>query len=1228
MSTFQQFNIDNSPYKSNREQLTLDKISSLVNKSQNSITTKPVSFNLPGLHLTDEEVKKENDTFLEFLKETEEQRKYIPGSELEDMGIKAKSSYLDDKEKYIERQMGSNPSATSKLLDSWKINREDSPLLSVALLSDSVEFFQPKSAANSFSSVYNMNFRAASLWGKLFDKEAAGPQFTEALGRNAQANVIAAIRARGGIKGELWANAVAKSTYLRNMLTDTAETDQKLESWIRGSPSLINLKGSVPFSAYAGDTVLDILADSEKPESWDPKRAIEELQIAEPGLHNLLFNEMQLKPEDVENAANTPLQFKYFIADAIDQYAFGVTINEYQKQAGGLEYFFGAQALPLVVNSFNSNDQLAEIGVTAALTFFTGGTYGAIGGTALLTKRLAKSSSLIRKALKTANAFERFESISARVAQVNRYLWKAQKILPSNITETILHSMPATRGIFMEAKAGTSLFKKTVQKSTALFIGEAAQGIVESGVQQYEAMSNGFQEHFSASAIVQNAVEEGIGGLVLGGPIRLIGKVGERVSTTNMGKYVNRQINKGKVGLLGSLPELKPSVARDIDLATRVIMGIPDGVSFEDFKGALSTQARLNILMDKIDNLGLGDLLSVSSEKANRNENPFIAEAISIMSGGDKKQEFRVRVDMAQRLSALMDHTTNEETGVSTLSRDDVEAVFYLAAMDSIDPSSRSSSSQTNRLLETLLESDQAKKGKTIVTQHSGGEFTHTSNFYQVTDQDLIDLGNKIQAQTQGLVTKLGADSVSEISDIFGKSIGQEQIDLTNDVLDEAEAALGTNNRGVGVSFLGLPLLGMFRSKLSPKKVDTSTGTPPPEADIDAEDEIKSDAADAADADREEAAAAREEAVAAREEAAAAPEAAPAAPKTNAEKAADDLKKLGDIGVGAAKQFKNDTAKRLSKVLDGSMTFDEFLIDAGIKPNGQSGQDARKVYDLAKLKGLTSIDGDTYTALLEEANQAAAAPKVATAAPTLSVKVSDKIKEKANEMGISELQLEKAAELASSIADNDWLGLHLVQDETQDEANKRAQTHIAIKDKFEHISNIDIRTNGHKGLRGVIDSRVSTKSLEQALTELDKIPEDERHQLDVRFVVLGLAGKEVTIGLEVEGYSLELIQTELAKRKAAAAAPTAPEAAPAAPEAAPAAPEAAAALKAAPAAPEAATAPKAAPAAPEAADKSVVEISKDLVTAFDKDLDSVTDVELTPEEAADLLGRVCYRKGK
>jgi hypothetical protein len=163
-------------------------------------------------------------------------------------------------------------------------------------------------------------------------------------------------------------------------------------------------------------------------------------------------------------------------------------------------------------------------------------------------------------------------------------------------------------------------------------------------------------------------------------------------------------------------------------------------------------------------------------------------------------------------------------------------------------------------------------------------------------------------------------------------------------------------------------------------------------------------------------------------------------------------------------------------------------------------------------------------------------------APALSVVASDKIKAKAAEFGISESQISEAETIASSIADNDWVGLAFADEETSAEGLARAQQDIAVREKYkDKASSIITGEVLPQDASAKVDARITTKSLEQALAEIEKVFEENRNSVGVRFVSIGLSNNRATVTLQVQLLSETQIREELANRaKAAKQAQAAP----------------------------------------------------------------------------------------
>ena len=171
--------------------------------------------------------------------------------------------------------------------------------------------------------------------------------------------------------------------------------------------------------------------------------------------------------------------------------------------------------------------------------------------------------------------------------------------------------------------------------------------------------------------------------------------------------------------------------------------------------------------------------------------------------------------------------------------------------------------------------------------------------------------------------------------------------------------------------------------------------------------------------------------------------------------------------------------------------------------------------------------------VIGEGQAVPAAPRqVATA---LSVVASDKVRAKAAEFGISESQISEAETLASSIADSDWIGLAFADEGTQAEGLARAQQDIAVREKYkDKASSIITGQVMPQNASAKVDERITTKSLEQALAEIEKVFEENRKSVGVRFVSIGLGNDRATVTLQVQLLSETQIREELANRKKAA----------------------------------------------------------------------------------------------
>ena len=158
-------------------------------------------------------------------------------------------------------------------------------------------------------------------------------------------------------------------------------------------------------------------------------------------------------------------------------------------------------------------------------------------------------------------------------------------------------------------------------------------------------------------------------------------------------------------------------------------------------------------------------------------------------------------------------------------------------------------------------------------------------------------------------------------------------------------------------------------------------------------------------------------------------------------------------------------------------------------------------------------------------------------APALSAVASDKLKAKALEMGISESQISETETLASSIADNDWVGIDdITIGTTEDFRNHRtAQLDLKTIEKHKDKTNIDIDrgTTLTRAMSTSVDKRITTKSLEKTLEEIHLVDEEFRNDVGVLFVSIGLGSKgRLRISLNQQRLSETQIREELSRRKA------------------------------------------------------------------------------------------------
>ena len=778
-----------------------------------STKTKETPFYMPGVHLTEEDQAEEDRLFSKFIEGTAEAQRFVHASQMDDAKTEAVTDYYKEQENFLRKSAGATGGKVEDLIGSWQSDRTDTPLLSITVAGDGLQLFQPrKLAQGDWQMADEFTFRGGSVFGALLDKEAVSPMFTELVGRNAQANHFAAVRARGGKQGELWTTSIANSAYLRDMLIDSTTTRDALQEWIDTSPSAISVKGSIPGSSYAADTMLDTLADAPIPEGWDPKEAIEALKVADPGLTKVLFEDMGVEEARLIELSKNPLQFKYFIADAIDTFAYQSYLREYTAAAGFWEESYSTMLWPLLRDSLNSNDQFAELMLTAVAVGLTATGAGAIVGVPLLAATVGRKTLKVYKIVdKIADSTRIISRAGAQAARINQFVWKTQKFIPSRITDTALDSWSVSKRFF-EIPKDAGRLNRIARMGAKQFVGEAGQGVLESIVQQGEAMENGFQENFSMGHVFDNALQEGIGGTLLGIPMKSISKGSEKIMTTKLGDRINELVDASKEAIART-KIITPDVKNAVDLAVRMTMGIPDGVNVDDWAGAVEQRLHLNNALRRINHVtGITGLLDGGD-----NEDPLVKAAVHALSGGDPRANFGARVELLKRMTTFLDLTM--VNGKETATAEDMDTLLFLAAEDA---AKTHGDAVLARVTEASFVSHQKRKG--ITTNAAGKPLT----LADATEADMKEVAEKRAESVTLLAAKLGAKDASEIAQIFGASLSPSDIAAINLAVNEDEEAAAANGETerVGVDLGGIPGKGIIKTVIDPAAKRAAKVTP------------------------------------------------------------------------------------------------------------------------------------------------------------------------------------------------------------------------------------------------------------------------------------------------------------------------------------------------------------------------------------------------------------------
>ena len=603
-------------------------------------------------------------------------------------------------------------------------------LLTIALTGDDVEQVDPsKVTGNIFGGYNEMTFRRGSLWGKVRDGSAGAPQVNEIVSTNAQTLQTMALRWRGGKTGKLWNQAETNSAYLRDIFKEDPATKAFLDKAVGINPYFFSVEATTD-NPYAGKTIFDMLSEAPVPADWDPKKAIEEIKTNAPKLAYVLFSQMQLPEEALlqPEIAKNPQTFKYFIADSIDEYAAAVISQKFTNERWGITRLGFDLVYPTLRDSINSNDTAAELALTvggtvvavsgAALSAVGIGVPVAVGGAAtaatgaasLTAKlvRIAGTSARVAKALHATRVAQATVSVGkgirrlgqldysrkalVGITKLSQGVSKAYKFMPHNVGESLLELTKDTKfgKLFWRSgdelawtalkTAGYGELSKTFGRYTLRsIINGAGQGLIEDTIRQYQSGSAGFQSSFEFDSLLQNAVEEGIGEIALGGLLNISSNSVKYINVISQGQLdfsekLEKRIGKtfgdvtGKIktSALDAYNKLPPRAKQALEIALATQLGLDSkalaNMSTEDKVNFKVSTVLLNYKLDELGTAtGLGNILF-------SRENKFVESVLSAATNGDSDAVTdAMRMELVQALQGLHNKTKDTATGAATL---------------------------------------------------------------------------------------------------------------------------------------------------------------------------------------------------------------------------------------------------------------------------------------------------------------------------------------------------------------------------------------------------------------------------------------------------------------------------------------------------------------------------------------------------------------------------------
>ena len=608
----------------------------------------------------------------------------------------------------------------SEIVDKLRSDAEDKVLRTVSLTQDAPQLNTLKSLRYSSDYLDEVTFRGSSTAGFLLDPNASAAQYKELLTVSPSSMKYGAIRLRGGLHGEFWKDVVAKSEWLRNMFVESPEMKDYIDKWANIIPYLNSTTAN---TAVIGTryTPLDMLANAKAPQGWDSKIAIQNLKDASPELAAYLFDTMGIKEDDLAKQSLTPDHFKFLVADAVDSYAMGEIIQDFTTHNNNA--WVNTTLWPMLRDSANSSDSFAEyvfFGAGAVLT--ATGVTAEIGVPMMIAAGAKIGFDAAEVGSKTYAIARRIKAISIAAKRISderkitaglvklRYgIAKTSEFLPHQLSETIgkklaskipiigkVHAYAGEVGIksVIKKAVGGGIFREAedITKGQAFaalptwaartFLAEAAEGTIEDIFRQHNAISTGFQTNFSFSDLINNAKEEGVGGLMLAPIFHGIGHGSRFMMRDAADGLVLKTVNKTFSYVTRNM---SPEAKLKLQYFAKLSAGLPEDTEltaqqYVDLAHLEYTIHSQDLKLQQAS--GLGSILDPN------NSNPVVKTALDILSNGQAQHRDKASLELLGMLGAVVERLGNDATKLTN--SDFISLVFLIAQRRSAEVAAQS----------------------------------------------------------------------------------------------------------------------------------------------------------------------------------------------------------------------------------------------------------------------------------------------------------------------------------------------------------------------------------------------------------------------------------------------------------------------------------------------------------------------------------------------------------